>query len=367
MTEQGSVDGSLVALKVEAPNNHAVLLFRREVMAKKLRETVRDQVPTSGWSVDMLGDMQDLIEVCDGPQEGDHKAWLLRHGPEHITLVHVYDGWAHIASASHDLEGAAGTCEHVAEQVRASQADDGSVTPVTFWALNPHRFPRPMRRKVKTAAWEEITGNYHSETEDAMRELFELSETPEERMILWHGPAGTGKTHALRALARRWRSWCDVAYITDPEEFIGGVGRYSPTYLFDVANFGSGHGARAQQRGTLIVLEDAGELMTGEARIASGQGLSRLLNLTDGMMGQGLNVMVLITTNEPLSALHPAVVRPGRCLAEIEFAPLAPEQANEWLVRHDSGATVDEPTTLAVLYAIAGGHHTPRSKLAALR
>src|SRR5580700_6452102 len=102
-SQQGSVEGSLVTLKVDTWNNHAVLLFQREVMAARLRETVRDQVPTSGWSVEMLGDVQDLVEVRDGPQEGDDKAWLLRHGEQHVTLVHVYDGWAHIVSASHDL------------------------------------------------------------------------------------------------------------------------------------------------------------------------------------------------------------------------------------------------------------------------
>lgn len=42
----------------------------------------------------------------------------------------------------------------------------------------------------------------------------------------------------------------------------------------------------------------------------------------DGLIGQGFNLLVLVTTNEPVGKLHPAVVRQGRCLAEIEFGPL---------------------------------------------
>ena len=38
----------------------------------------------------------------------------------------------------------------------------------------------------------------------------------------------------------------------------------------------------------LLVLEDAGELMAASARAEVGQGLSRLLNLTDGLLGQGV-------------------------------------------------------------------------------
>ena len=37
------------------------------------------------------------------------------------------------------------------------------------------------------------------------------------------------------------------------------------------------------------------------------------------MLGQGLNTLVLLTTNEEIARLHPAVVRPGRCLCLIEF------------------------------------------------
>ena len=69
----------------------------------------------------------------------------------------------------------------------------------------------------------------------------------------------------------------------------------------------------------VLVIEDAGELLREDAKSRVGQALSRLLNLGDGILGQGLRVIVLITTNEPIQRLHPALLRPGRCLSEIEF------------------------------------------------
>ena len=81
----------------------------------------------------------------------------------------------------------------------------------------------------------------------------------------------------------------------------------------------------------LIVLEDADELLRADAKRTSGQSLSRLLNVADGFIGQGINALILITTNEPLGRLHPAVVRPGRCLAEVEFPALASGEAADLL------------------------------------
>jgi hypothetical protein len=64
---------------------------------------------------------------------------------------------------------------------------------------------------------------------------------------------------------------------------------------------------------------------------------------------------VLVTTNEPIKALHPAVARPGRCAANIEFEPLSVDEANAWLERHDVEDRVARPTLLGDLYAIEAG------------
>lgn len=91
-------------------------------------------------------------------------------------------------------------------------------------------------------------------------------------------------------------------------------------------------GEDAEPRGwRLLVLEDCDELIRDDAKKQAGQALSRLLNLTDGLIGQGLKLLVAITTNEPLGTLHPAIVRPGRCLAEIHVGPSSRSEALEWL------------------------------------
>jgi hypothetical protein len=124
----------------------------------------------------------------------------------------------------------------------------------------------------------------------------------------------------------------------------------------DVSEEVGEQGEEGYERGwKLLMLEDTGELLTSDARAVIGQGLSRFLNVVDGLIGQGLRVLVLVTTNEEIRTLHPAVARPGRCAANVEFLPLSPDEAVAWLRRRDVDATVERATTLASLYALAEG------------
>ena len=200
------------------------------------------------------------------------------------------------------------------------------------------------------------------------------------QLLLWHGRAGTGKTFGLRALAWEWRDWCEFHYIVDPDSFFGQHADYlmnvllQPTYhdLEDGAMFGpagpsgyifsmrerveNGGGNESVSKGwKLLMLEDTGELLTADARAVIGQGLSRFLNVVDGLIGQGLRVLVLVTTNEEIRKLHPAVARPGRCAANVDFLPLSTDEARDWLERHGVDRPADGAATLASLYALAEG------------
>src|SRR5690242_6065202 len=103
-------------------------------------------------------------------------------------------------------------------------------------------------------------------------------------------------------------------------------------------------------RWRLLLLEDCDELIRGEAKHTAGQALSRLLNLTDGLLGQGRNVLLGVTTNEVLERLHPAVVRPGHCLARIEEGRLTHREAVGWLGTEEGVGR--EGASLAELYAL---------------
>jgi hypothetical protein len=132
----------------------------------------------------------------------------------------------------------------------------------------------------------------------------------------------------------------------DPEQLFA-----QPHYLLEVAGADEDADEDGREGWRLIVAEDCDEYLRADAKLRAGASLGRLLNLCDGILGHGLKVLVLLTTNEDVGRLHPAITRPGRCLSQVEFEPLSPVEAQSWL--GPVGPAPQGPTTLAQLYALS--------------
>jgi len=270
-----------------------------------------------------------------------------------IRAQHVWMG-----VAARDIDTAIAVLERFDEAfpTREPPSDADPEVPVVIWTQAGAEQSRGRSKPFPAVPWDESGSSYAPGTAAAFEPLLDFTPGGTGRLLLWHGVPGSGKTTALGTLAWAWREWCAVHYVVDPEAFLN-----DPEYLLSVL-LENGTFGRPWK---LVVLEDTGELLSPQAKSHTGQGLSRLLNVTDGFLGQGSETLLLITTNEPLESLHEAVARPGRCIAAVEFEALPIDQARKWLC--DRGAAeaaerVSGAMTLAELYRVLQGGEAPPAR-----
>lgn len=313
-------------------------LFSKGMIAGTQPFVVRRQIASNPSIHELLLDR--LTVVAEFSTET--AAGLLAHGAGTTVLLQSDPTDVSVKVSAMTMREAKELADEIVS--RAPEAPSPDTVRVASWHSGA-RGPLRQLRRVAAPEWREIAHNYPPRVRAALAQLISL-ERPHNRgkLVLLHGEPGTGKTTAIRALIREWENWCATHYVADPERLFADTG-----YLTEVISPGFGFPERppGAKRWRLVVAEDSDDFLRASARQESGAALARLLNISDGILGQGSDIIILLTTNERLDGLHPALTRPGRCLAEIEFDRFSAEEGAQWL--GDESCSPASPLTLAEL------------------
>lgn len=243
------------------------------------------------------------------------------------------------------------------------------------WAQFTHYTNYVQRRSafLNCPVWSDIRCNYQSPLREDLSNVVS-SESPWSRgkLLILHGSSGTGKTTFIRSLMMAWRDRFNMIVTADPEVFSN-----TPDYYLNLCNLdeldefdGVGgdykespeEGEDGAKRRNLIVMEDSADLVITESRGTHASKISKLLNMTDGLFGQGREDIFVVTFNEKVDAIDPAFLRPGRCIASLEFENFNCENANQWLRARGIEKKVRDEVSLAHLYEILYRHEDERRK-----
>jgi hypothetical protein len=355
---------------LEGPTDLPRVLFVREVLAQARRVVASAHAEREGERL-ALEDAEGLGEPVQVSIDRHGVREALLRCEEGPVLLRRRRGAFEVSVAAARATRARELAESLAAEIRIERKPRDTRVAVAFWTggSDDGLFggPEPRWRRLALPSFAEVDANYPAAVRRGLAELFSRpgGDALPGRLALWHGPPGTGKTWALRALGREWSEWCDLHYITDPERLLGGDTDYILRVLASRSDPDPDpdldDGEEPAERWRLLVLEDAGELLGAAAPAEVGRGFARLLNIADGLLGQGSRALILITTNEPLGKLHPAALRPGRAMATLEFAPLGAAEASAWLAERGVEREVHSPATIAELHAMLAGSSTSLS------
>ncbi len=139
-----------------------------------------------------------------------------------------------------------------------------------------------------------------------------LAKESDKGIILLHGLPGTGKTTYLRHL---------IGSINKRVLFVspGVAGNLMNPEFMDLL---------IDNPNAVLIIEDAENIIM-DRKFSSHSSVSNLLNISDGLLSDCLNVQIICTFNSDLQLVDDALLRKGRLIAKYEFCKLNADKAQK--------------------------------------
>lgn len=157
-------------------------------------------------------------------------------------------------------------------------------------------------------------------------------------IVLLHGVPGSGKSTYLKYLTN----------IIEDKEIL-----FIPPSMVEILSEPSIIPFLMEHKNSILIIEDAEKVISNrDSYTSSSAGVSNILNLTDGILGDCLSIQIIATFNMNKENIDPALLRKGRLIAEHKFDKLSVDDSNKLLKSLDKDYTTSEPMSLADIYYV---------------
>ena len=192
---------------------------------------------------------------------------------------------------------------------------------------------------VRDPKIEDMSLNYGKNFKSVHEKIYDwIYDESKEGIILLHGPPGTGKTSYLRYLINKCEN----------KDFI-----YMPPNISEKISDPAFLPFLLENKSSVLIIEDAENIIKDrEDPTVKTEAVANLLNISDGLLSDGLHQKIIATFNCDLSKIDPALLRKGRLMTQYKFEKLDIADAQSLADHLNIKTKVTEPMTLAEIFNI---------------
>lgn len=179
-----------------------------------------------------------------------------------------------------------------------------------------------------------IEDNYNEDFKEVHQIILKrLSRKNDKGLVLLHGKPGTGKTSYIRYLITSLKK--NVIFL--PPNMASEITNPNLISIF------------IDNPNSVFVIEDAENIVIDRAKDGNSP-VSALLNISDGLLADCLNVQIICSFNTDISQIDSALMRKGQLIARYEFKELETEKAQQLSTKLGFNTNINTPMTLTSIY-----------------